>query len=208
MIQIILFTFQDSVEFLGSSPILLPSTLPVKSVASSSTQTASADVPLPTSTAKTKHTTSAVTADDTNTQDTVELTFDLIEHLNLGELLERTNEVTLPPLFPPIPSDSENSDSEDSGNSLMEELVRLSRRQQNAAAPEPISPIEHHSAGTESVKNKRHDVGVTSGPSVTSTGVTACLDPPTTNKSTHTVFLDLRRLQGETLPQVTDLSRR
>ena len=126
----------------------------------------------------------------------------MIEHLNLGDLLERTNEVTVPPLFPSDLSDSGNSDSEDSGNSLMEELVRLSRKQQHAAAPGPVSPIEHHSPrSSENVKNKTHDVGVMSGPSVTSTGVTACLDPPSRTKDT--VFLDLRKLERET-QQVID----
>ena len=126
----------------------------------------------------------------------------MIEHLNLGDLLERTNEVTVPPVFPPSLSDSGNSDSEDSGNSLMEELVRLSRKQQNAAAPEPSSPIEHHSPrSSENVENKTHDVGVMSGPPVASTGVTACLDPSSRLKDT--VFLDLRKLEKET-PQVTD----
>ena len=182
----------------------MPTTLQAKSVASSSTQTTSVGAELPSSLAEDKKaTTTSVSAHHTDPHDTVKLSFDLIEHLNLGDLLERTNEVTVPPVFPASLSDSGNSDSEDSGNSLMEELVRLSKKQQNSAAPEPISPIEHHSPrSSENVKNKTHDVGVMSGPCVASTGVTACLDP--SSRSKDTVFLDLRKLEKET-PQVIDL---
>ena len=200
--SLLLFTFQDSTE-LDSSPTLLPSTLQFKPVASSSTQTASIDAQLPSSLAKTKRTSTVVTADHGDAQDTVKLKFDVIEHLNLGDLLEQTNEVTVHPLFPSTLSDSDNSDSEDSGNGLMEELVRLSRKQHNAAAPEPVSRVEHHSTNTsESAKNEQHDVGVMSGPSVTSTGVSACLDPSTQRKSEETVFLDLRRSVRENPLQV------
>ena len=172
---------------------MLPSTLKAKSVTSISTQIASPDTQLP----------SSLTTDYVKSHDTVELRFDLIEHLNLDEFLERTNEVTVPTVFPPILGDSESSDSEDSGNSLMEELLRLSRMQQNAAAPEPKSPIDLHSPGTSgSPKHRTHDIGVMSGPSVTSTGVTASLDPSTPSRSKDTVFLDLRRLEGKTPTQV------
>lgn len=129
----------------------------------------------------------------------------MLEHLNLSDYLERTNEVTVPPVFPPILGDSSSDDADESTN-LMEELVRLSKKQQSDAAPEPVSPVDHHARGnSENVKNKKHDVGVMSGPSVSSRGVTACLDPSIPSRSKNTVFLDLRRLEEQTAPQVIEL---
>ena len=183
---------------------MLPSTLQTKSATSSSTHTTNTDDKpaerqIPTSTPSV-----AKLSDHTNDQETVELRFDLLEHLNLSDYLERTNEVTVPPVFPPILSDR-SSDEADDSTSLMEELVRLSKKQQSDAAPEPVSPVDHHAKGTsENVKNKKHDVGIMSGPSVSSRGVTACLDPSIPSRSKNTVFLDLRRLEEQTPPQVID----
>lgn len=197
-------TFQDSIEFLGSSPMLLPSTLPSKSVTSISTQTTSTeDEYSERQTSKSTAAVNAITSDHAINQETVELRFDLLEHLNLSDYLERTNEVTVPPVFPPFLADSECSDDADDSTSLMEELVRLSRKQQSDAAPEPVNPVDHHAkSSSKNVKNKRHDVGVMSGPSVTSTGVTACLDSSIPSRSKNTVFLDLRKLEEQTPPQV------
>lgn len=197
--ETISFMFQESIDvFLSSSP-MSPSTLQHKSGTSRSIPPTSAGMKLPSSLYKTESATSSTaTVDHADAQDTVKLNFDLIEHLNLGDLLQRTSEVTVAPLFPSILSDSENSDSEDSGNSLMEKLVRLSKKQQNAAAPEPISPMQPHlPSASESIEQETHDVGVMSGPSVTSTGVTTCLDPSTQGRSKGTVFLDLRNLEKE-----------
>ena len=142
------------------------------------------------------------TSNHTIDQETVELRFDLLEHLNLSDYLERTNEVTVPPIFPPILSDS-SSDDNDDGTSLMEELVRLSRKQQRNAAPEPVIPVDQHARGMpENKNNKKQDVGVMSGPSVSSRGVTASLNPSTPISSTKTVFLDLRRQEEQNLLQV------
>ena len=128
------------------------------------------------------------------------LDFDLIEHLDLGNLLEHTNEVTIPPLFPATHSDTESCKSEDDNDNLMEELGRLSRKQQNAVAPDPVAPISLHLPDkSESVKNKPQDFGVMTEQSVTSTGVTTCLSSSSSRKSTDTVFLDLRLLAEETL---------
>lgn len=110
--------------------------------------------------------------------------------------------MTVLPVFPPILSDSSSDDADDSTN-LMEELARLSRKQQSDAAPEPVSPVDHHASGTsESTKNKKHDIGVMSGPSVSSRGVTACLDPDISKRSKNTVFLDLRRIEEQASLQV------
>lgn len=181
---------------------MLPSTLQTKSVASISTQTTCTDEK------PSKRQTSTGTAPVVETsnhlidQETVELRFDLLEHLNLGDYLARTNEVTVPPVFPPILSDSSSDDTDD-GTNLMEELVRLSRKQQSNAAPEPVSPADHHARGLLENKNgKKHDVGVMSGPYVSSRGVTASLDPSTSSRSTNTVFLDLRRQEEQNLTQV------
>ena len=138
----------------------------------------------------------------TTDQETIELRFDLLEHLNLSDYLDRTNEVTVPPVFPPILSDSSSKDADD-GTSLMEELVRLSRKQQSNAAPKPVSPVDHHARGLpENKPGKKHDVGVMSGPSVSSRGVTASLDSSNPCRSTNTVFLDLRRQEEQNQPQV------
>ena len=144
------------------------------------------------------------TSNHTIEQDTVELRFDLLEHLNLSDYLERTNEVTVPPVFPPILSDSGSEDADaDDGVSLLEELVRLSRKQQSNAAPEPVSPADHHARGMpENKKNKKQDVGVMSGPSASSRGVSTSLDPSAPSRSTSTVFLDLRKQEEQNLPQV------
>lgn len=136
------------------------------------------------------------TSNQTIDQETVELRFDLLEHLNLSDYLEHTNEVTVPPIFPPILSDSSSDDADD-GISLMEELVSLSRKQKSNAAPEPVGPVDHHARG-----RKKLDVGVMSGPTVSSRGVTASLDPSTPSRSTNTVFLDLRKQEEQNLPQV------
>lgn len=198
--------FQDSIEFLGSSPSLLPSTLQSKSVASISTQTTCTDGKCLERQISTSTSPVVKTSNHTIDQETVKLRFDLLEHLNLSDYLERTNEVTVPPVFPPILSDSSSDDADDS-TSLMEELVRLSRKQQGNAAPEPVSPVDHHARGmSENEKNKKHDVGVMSGPSVSSRGVTACLDPSTPSRSTNTVFLDLRRHEEQNLPQVIHIN--
>lgn len=184
--------FQDSIEFLGSSPSLLPSTLQTKPVASISTQTTCTD----------KELSVVKTSNQTIDQETVELRFDLLEHLNLSDYLERTNEVTVPPIFPPILNDSSSDDADD-GISLMEELVRLSRKQKSNAAPEPVGAVDHHARGMPGKKkNKKQDVGVMSSPTVSSRGVTASLDPSTPGRSSNTVFLDLRKQEEQSLPQV------
>ena len=141
--------------------------------------------------------------DSVDAKETVKLNLDLIEHLDLSNLLERTNEVTVPPVFPPTLSDSESSEAEDDSSSLMEELVRLSRKQQNAAAPGPGSLISHHLPDiSRSIRNKAHDVGVTCGQSVATTDLKDCLSPLSASKSADTVFLDLRELHRRT-SQVT-----
>lgn len=197
--------FQDSIEFLGSSPSILPSTLPTKSVTSSSTQTTNSGVKSTEKQTPTSTISVDKLSDRANDQDKVQLRFELLEHLNLGDYLERTNEVTVLPVFPPILSDSSSDDADDS-TSLMEELARLSRKQQNDAAPEPVSPVDHHARGTsESTMNKKYDIGVMSGPSVSSRGVTACLDPVISGRSKNTVFLDLRRIEEQTSVQVIDI---
>ena len=198
----LLCIFQDSIEFLGSSPSLLPSTLQTKSVQSISTQTTCTDEEPSDSQTSTGMAPVVKSSNQTIDQETVELRFDLLEHLNLSDYLERTNEVTVPPIFPPILSDSSSDDADD-GISLMEELVRLSRKQQSNAAPEPLSPVDHHARGMpENKKNKKQDVGMMSGPTVSSRGVTASLDPSTPGRSTNTVFLDLRKQEEQSLPQV------
>ena len=198
--------FQDSIELLGSSPSLLPSTLQLKSVASISTQTTCTDEKPSERQISTGTAPVIKTFNHTVKQETVELRFDLLEHLNLGDYLERTNEVTVPPIFPPILSDS-GSDDGDDGTSLMEELVRLNRKQQSNAAPEPVSPADHNARDVpENKKNKKQDVGVMSGPSVSSKGVTANLDPSTPSRSTSTVFLDLRKQEEQNLTQVMHMN--
>ena len=181
---------------------MLPSTLETKSVASISTQTTCTDE----KPSQISILTAPVvkTSNHTIEQETVELRFDLLEHLNLSDYLERTNEVTVPPIFPPILSDSSSDDADaDDGTSLMDELVRLSRKQQSNAAPEPVSPADNHSIGIPEIKkNKKQDVGLMSGPSVSSRGVSASLDPSTPSRSTSTVFLDLRKQEEQNLPQV------
>ena len=179
---------------------MLPSTLQTKSVASISTQITYTDE----KPSQISIVTAPVvkTSNHTIEQETVELRFDLLEHLNLSDYLERTNEVTVPPIFPPILSDSSNDDDDD-GTSLMEELVRLSRKQQSNAAPEPVGPADHHSIGMSEIKkNKKQDVGLMSGPSVSSRGVSASLDPSTPSRSTSTVFLDLRKPDEQNPSQV------
>ena len=121
--------------------------------------------------------------------------------MDLSDYLARTSEVTVPPLFPPILSDSDGSDDADNSTNLMEELVRLSRKQLNDAAPAPVSPVDHHAS--EKRKTKKHNVGVMSGPSVTSKGVTASLDPSVSHGSNTTVFLDLRKQEEQAPPQVS-----
>ena len=196
--------FQDSIEFLGSSPSLLPSTLQTKSVASTSTQKTCTDEKPSERQISTGTTPVVKTSNHTIEPETVELRFDLLEHLNLSDYLERTNEVTVPPIFPPILSDSGSDDADDS-TSLMEELVRLSRKQQSNAAPEPVGPTDHHArCMPENKKNNKQDVGVMSGPSVSSRGVTASLDSSTPSRSTRTVFLDLRKQEEQNLPQVME----
>ena len=126
--------------------------------------------------------------------------------MDLSDYLARTSEVTVPPLFPPILNDSGGSDDADNSTNLMEELVRLSRKQLNDAAPAPVSPVDHHAKGTSEkgkTKNKKHNVGVMSGPSVTSKGVTASLDPSGSHGSNTTVFLDLRKQEEQAPPQVS-----
>ena len=181
---------------------MFPSTFQTKSVASISTQTTYTDEKPSERKISTGPAPVVKTSNHTIDQEIVELRFDLLEHLNLSDYLERTNEVTVSPVFPPILSDSSSDDADD-GTSLMEELVRLSRKQQSNAAPEPVSPVDHHTRGFPENKTlKKHDVGVMSGPSVSSRGVTASLDPPTSSRSTNTVFLDLRRQQEQNLSQV------
>ena len=182
---------------IDSSPATLPSTLAKRTVP--------ADTDLFSEASKSKGISPSTLSQDVNNPDKVELRFDLIEHLNLGDFLQRTNEVTVSPIFPPTLSDSDNSDSEGSGNSLMEELIRLSRKQQNDAAPEPNSPIDHLSPvfhSLESAVHKTHDVSVMSSPSVASVGVTALLDPSAQSRPNDTVFLDLRSLEEDTSSQV------
>ena len=180
---------------IDSSSAGLPSTLEKLTVP--------ADTDLFSEASKSKGLSPSTLSQDVNNPDKVELRFDLIEHLNLGDFLQRTNEVTVSPVFPPTVSDSDDSDSEGSGNSLMEELIRLSRKQQNDAAPEPNSPIDHLSPHSlESAVHKTHDVSVMSSPSVASVGVTASLDPSTQSRSNDTVFLDLRSLEEDTSSQV------
>ena len=180
---------------IDSSPAALPSTLEKMTVPT--------DTDLFSEASKSKGLSPSTLTQDVNNSDKVKLRFELIEHLNLGDFLQRTNEVTVSPVFPPCLSDSDNSDSEGSGNSLMEELKRLSRKQQNDAAPEPNSPIDHLSPHTlESAVHKMHDVSVMSSPSAASVGVTASLDPSTQSRSNDTVFLDLRNLKEDTSSQV------
>lgn len=137
-------------------------------------------------------------------QETVELSFDLLEHLNLGDYLECANEVTVPPLFPSTLSDSDYSDDADNSTVLMEGLIKLSEKQRNDAAPTPLSPADHHSKGpSERENNMVHSVGVMSSPPVTSKGVTASLDPSVSHRSNNTVFLDLRRQEKQAPPQVS-----
>lgn len=137
-------------------------------------------------------------------QETVELSFDLLEHLNLSDYLERTNEVTVPPLSPSTLSDSDFSDNADNSTDLMDELIKLSKKQQNDAAPIPLSPIDHHPKGPAwREKNTVHSVGVMSSPPVPSKGVTASLDSSVSRGSKTTVFLDLRKQEEKAPPQVS-----
>lgn len=170
-------------------------------MASSSTKSLKIGAELPSSLIEAQSPSTYVAASDGgNAQEIVRLNFDLIEHLDLGNLLERTNEVTIPPVFPATHSDTESCKSEDDNDSLMEELVRLSRKQQNAGAPDSVVPISLHLTDkSESVKDKPQDFGLMTEQSVTSTGVTACLSSSSSRKCTDTVFLDLRGLAEEAL---------
>lgn len=191
---------QGSIDLRSGSSPLSSFTLQPESVTSSFGKTHTIGANLPTSLTTTPNgSTYKAFTDNVDAKETVKLNLDLIEHLDLSNLLERTNEVTVPPVFPPTLSDAESSEAEDDSSSLMEELVRLSRKQQNAAAPGPGSLISHHLPDiSRSIRNKAHDVGVTCGQSVATTDLKDCLSPLSASKSADTVFLDLRELHRRT----------
>lgn len=80
-------------------------------------------------------------------QEIVELSFDFLEYLNFSDYFERINEVIVFLLFLFIFSDSDFSDSVDNSIDFMDELIKLSKKQQNDVVLIFLSFIDYYLKG-------------------------------------------------------------